>query len=135
MKTNVVERKYDYCRIKYQAQDMMGNDQNHANPHRLIWGQFIAVAEGATNRPVVARSERFSLSNTIGEQPYPDFQNIDHSNLLDDFIEALEEKGWELSRPYNSDLWWEKRLRRPKSMAASAYTIQQRLVHAFAHYY
>lgn len=128
---NAVEERYDYCRIKYQVQDA-GYDPSHAEPHKLIWGQFMAVFEGSTDSYVVARSERFPLSNIIGGQPYPDSQNMGHSNMLDIFIERLENDGWELARPYNSDLWWEKRLRRPHMPKKQRQTLKERLTAAFA---
>ena len=134
MATNRIDEKYNYCRIKFQIQDAGNYSSNHADSHELVWGQFVAVSEGQANHKVIARSNAFPLPNAIEEQPFPDFQNVEHSNVLDNFIESLETDGWELSRPFNSDLWWEKRLRRPQRVAESLHALRQRLVTAFTHY-
>ena len=131
---NVIEENYDYCRIEYQAQNV-SDEPTHTNKQETVWGQFIALPEGATDRPIVACSECFPLVNVMGGYPYPNAQNVDHNNILDLFIDTLQQEGWELNRPDNSGWWWEKRLRRPKPVTKSLHSLRQRLVTAFAHYY
>ena len=120
---------YEYCQIKYQIQDGRSDRADG-----LVWGQFIAVVEGAAYPKVVAHSATFPLTNSIRGQFFPDVQNAGHRTILDIFVDTLSIDGWELSQPDHSDLWWGKRLRRPKSMT-NPHLLRQRLVTAFAHYY
>ena len=129
MNTDTLEEVYEYCRIKYRIEA-----SNADLSHGLVWGQFIAVNEGPTYPKVVACSTTFPLTSSRGGQFFPDFQNAGQRAILDIFIDRLKADGWELDQPDNSDLWWGKRLRRPKPMT-NASALRQRLITAFAHYY
>ena len=103
-------RGWEYCQIDVQVQDD-ARDRTWAD-NKMMWFQFVARTTSQTEMRIIGRSTRVPVPNMTGALAYaPQKNNIAHQNILDIFLQSLQQDGWELL-PNSGHQWWQKNLRR-----------------------
>ena len=105
---------WDYCQIDYYIVDD-GRDPGRSG-FRMMWLQFYGRAQGPQGSYPAGKAEKIPLTYMMGANVFgPEKGNVGHINTWQNFLEKLQNEGWQLLSG-TGDEWWQRQLRRPSGI-------------------